>query len=49
MGQKIPDLRIFRVKFENTIVIFEICFLEFVFVAKFGAKIKNFKFETKNP
>ena len=35
------DLRIFGVKFENTIVIFEICVLEFVLLQSLVQKQKS--------
>ena len=58
MGPKIRDLHTFGVEFENTIVIFEICVLEFVLFQilvqkqksckKIHEKTKMPKFGTKN-
>ena len=44
-----PGLGIFGLKFENTIIIFEISTLKFVLAAaKFGAKLKILKVSSKD-
>ena len=44
-----PYLGTFGLEFENTIVIFEMCTLEFVQVKNFAKKTKMPKFGTKMP
>ena len=46
-GPKMPNLRILELKFENTIVIFQISVLEIVLLESLVPK-KILKFETKN-
>ena len=49
LGPKMPGLGIFGLKFENTIIIFEIGTLKFVLAAaKFGAKLKILKVSSKD-
>ena len=48
LGPKVPDLQILGPEFENTIAVFEISLLEFVFVKSVVQKIKTLKSGIKN-
>ena len=48
-GPKILDLGIFRLKFENNVLIFEICTLKFDYFLNFTLKQKGLNFRPKMP